>query len=541
MEPRRGRYGRRRERRAPRTRRPVRKRTNGMSTQGPRPGRLWIANGILVNPRERDVDVRPGSILIRDGKIADIRPVGSPLPGDAQVLDATDRIIIPGLVNAHVHSHGVLSKWAVDGLPLEIWSPYVAAGRAGLTVEEARLGALLVGIECLRHGVTAVLDHPVYDAPCFDAAAEAYLEVGIRAALAPSVMDLPYYVTIPRPRAEVPDALRSALWAGPQPSVQSLLDFTVRCIERWQGAKERLSVLVGPSAPQRCSTELLAGLARTASECHVHVHTHLLETKGQALMAERLYGVPITRYLDQVGLLTEALSVAHAVWVGEEDIRRLAECGVTVVHNPLSNLTLGSGVMPLLALRASGVRLALGTDSPNSGGHHELFESMRMAAALPRAFEPDPDLWVTAEETFRWATLGGARAAGLADRIGAIEVGKAADLVLLKRRTSTLTPLNHLIRQLVFCERGESVETVLVGGRIVVRSGRLLTLDEETVLKEAESLGERLLKRNRPSYEEARRLEAYTRLAYAVVQEAAEPTPPWGKRIGASEGQARGM
>lgn len=496
--------------------------------------RLWITNGMVVNPRDGEVHVGSGSILVENGRIADIRPPGASPPTDATVLDASDMIVLPGLVNGHVHSHGVLSKWLVDAMPLEIWTPYVAAGRAGLTPEEARMGALLVGLECLRAGVTTILDHPVYDAPSFDAAAEAYLEIGIRAAVAPSVMDLPYHATVPQPRQRVPETLQSALWACGEASIKGLLDLTVRCIERWHGASGRLSILVGPSAPQRCSTGLLTGLARIVSEYRVHIHTHLLETKGQALMAEQFYGGCMTAHLDHLGLLTEDLSVAHAVWVNEEDVRRLAERGVTVVHNPISNFTLGSGVMPLIALRDAGVPLALGTDSPNSGGHQDIFESMRMAAALPRALEPDAQKWPTAEEAFCWATLGGARAVGLEDQIGSLEVGKAADLALLRRRTSALVPLNHLLRQFVFCERGESVDTVIVDGRIVVKDGRLYTVDEDAVLREAERVAEGLRNRTRPSFDAAHREEAYTQAVYAVAKEASGPTPWWQKRTRAT-------
>lgn len=494
-------------------------------------GRLWIADGLLVTPTNHDVRVEYGSILVEGSRIAHIAPRGSPAPPEAHILDAAEMIVIPGLVNAHIHSHGVLSKWVVDTLPLEMWSPYVAAGRIGMTPEEARLAALLAGIECLRSGVTTVLDHPVYDMTLFDAAAQAYLDLGIRAAMAPSVMDRPYFETIPQSQHAVPDDLKRSLWAKPQPSVQSLLDLTTHCIKRWQGAGDRLSILIGPSAPQRCSTEMLTGLGHLADEYRVGVHTHLLETRAQAQLARRLYGMPITAYLKKLGLLTDMVSVAHAVWVGNEEIRDLAEGGTTVVHNPLSNLTVGSGIMPLLKLREAGIRFALGTDSPNSGGHHALFESMRLATALPRALESDPDAWVSPEETFGYATLGGARALGLEGRIGSIEIGKEADLVLLKRRSTSLTPLNHAIRQLVFCEVGDSVDTVLVGGRIIVRGRRLETVDEDAILAEAQRAAEKLLARSQPNLEWARKQEAYTKAAHSATREVAEPGPLWLRRL----------
>lgn len=451
--------------------------------------RIWIANGLLVSPTGSTVDVRQGSVLIENGRIATIAPAGSPSPDSAQVIDASEMLVIPGFVNAHVHSHGVLSKWCVDGLPLEIWSPYVAAGRAW-SPEAARLSALLVGIDCLQAGVTCLLDHALYNGPLFDSAARAYLDIGIRVVMAPSVVDLPFHETIPHAQVEIPQDLQRVFWAESRPSAKEILDHTIGCIERWHGVGNRLSILVGPSAPLRCSDELLRGLVRIARDFQVGMHTHFLETKGQALMARNRYGMRLTEYLEKLGFLTNRTSLAHAVWIEEEEVPLLAKHGVTVVHNPLSNLLLGSGIMPWLALREAGVNIGLGTDGSNSGGHHSLFEAMRLAAALPRIAEANPDRWPTAEQVFTSATLGGARALGLEDRIGSIEVGKQADLVLLKRSSTSLTPLNEAVRQLVFCERGESVEAVLVGGRIVVQGRRIRTVDADGVIAEAGRMAE---------------------------------------------------
>jgi cytosine/adenosine deaminase-related metal-dependent hydrolase len=465
---------------------------------------------------EGAITVAPRSVLVVGTRIAAVLPPDAPAPGDAGAVDATGMIVMPGLVNAHVHSHGVLTKWVVDAVPGEMWSPYVAAGRVGMTPDEARLAAQLVAIECLKAGVTAVLDHPVFDAPLLDAVAQGFVDSGLRAAIAPSVMDRPFHETIPDPGAAPPPELRRALYTGAPPAAADLVRLTARCIERWNGAAGRISVLVGPSAPQRCSAELLGGLARLATEARVGIHTHVLETRSQAVFARRVLGMPMTEFMERHDLLRPSLSIAHAVWVVDEDVRRLARAGVTVVHNPMTNLLMGSGVMPLLALRAGGVPIALGTDSPNSGAHHAIFESMRLATALPRAFEPDPSRWVTAEEVLAYATLGGARAVGQPGTIGAIEAGREADLVLLRRRTPELTPLNHAVRQLVLSEHGASVHTVLVAGQEVVRGGRLTRVDEDRALGDAGRAAERLVERNAALYDQARAQERFTRAAIAV-------------------------
>jgi 5-methylthioadenosine/S-adenosylhomocysteine deaminase len=486
---------------------------------------LWISGGLLVSPRGAGVDVRRGSLVIRDGRIAEIRPAGDAAPAEARVIDARNKIVIPGLVNAHVHSHGVLTKWVTDTLPLEMWSPFVAAGRA-TSPEEVRLSALLVAIDCLQSGVTAVLDHALYDTDGIGIAATTYAEVGIRAVIALNVVDIPFVESIPK-LGTVPDELAQVLSPMAHADVDTLLEHTATCAERWHGYRGLVSIMVGPSAPLRCSGNLLAGLADIASKRGLGIHTHFLETKGQALMARRRYGQTMSAYLEEYDLLGERTSLAHAVWVDAEDIARIARSGATVVTNPMSNLVLGSGLMPLLEFRDAGVLVALGTDGPNSGGHHSLFETMRLATGLSRVAESDPRAWVGAVDALRSATVNGARALGLRDRIGAIEVGMEADLVLLNQRSVAFTPLNDVVRQLVFCERGQGVDTVLVQGRIVVEAGALRSVDVEGVLAEVEAVTQARREETQRAFSWAQRQTAYTGEVHRHICETAEPRPLW--------------
>ena len=485
---------------------------------------LWIANGLVVSPLPDGTDVTRRSILVRDGIIRDLVTPETKPPVDLEVIDASNQIVIPGLVNAHVHSHGVLAKWTVDTLPLEAWSPYVAASRAALTPDDGRLSALLLAIECLRNGVTAVLDHPVYTEALFEATVDAYLESGIRASMALQCMDRPFHETLPSTPGD--EGERPRLWSGSAPSAQSLIELTDYCLKRWRGVADRLTMLVGPATPLRCTEALLSGLARLARDYETGVHTHYLETRTEAMMGPRLYGRPLAAWLEDRDLLGPHVSLAHGVWIERAEVQTLARAGVTVVHNPLSNLALGSGIMPLTKLRDAGVQIGLGTDSPNSGGHHSIFESMRLGASLPRALEPDSSRWPGPDDLFRYATLGGARALGLEDRIGSIQPGKAADLVLLKR-TTALTPLNDPVRQIVFCERGDSVDTVIVDGRIVVRGSRLLTLDEDQVLEQAQAAGEALFERSRGNLNEAEQQQSIILAALATSAEAYRFPPLW--------------
>jgi 5-methylthioadenosine/S-adenosylhomocysteine deaminase len=232
------------------------------------------------------------------------------------------------------------------------------------------------------------------------------------------------------------------------------------------------------------STQTLAG------ELGVGVHTHLAEAKTHAEIGEALYGVPIVKHLERLGFLHDRLSVAHAIWLDDEEIGLLAQYNVKVVHNPASNLRLGSGIARIKRMMRSGVTIGLGSDSANAATNYSVFEQMKLAALVPRSVWP-PEDWVLAEEAFEMATLGGARALLLDRIIGSIEEGKKADLVVL-RPSSSLLPLNNLIDQLALAENGDSVETVLVDGKTVMLEKRLQTIDESSVVAKVSSLQPRI-------------------------------------------------
>ena len=220
------------------------------------------------------------------------------------------------------------------------------------------------------------------------------------------------------------------------------------------------------------------------------MHIHLAETKAQQVIGKKIYGTSLLRHLDSIGILAANVSLAHSIWIEPEDIELFAERGVTPVHNPASNLRLGSGLAPMKEFLAAGVHVALGTDGAASNDGQNMFDALRLAALIHNGAGTDFNQWVTAIQALGMAMRNGARALGL--DAGILAAGKLADLVLLRRDTPAFTPLNDVMGQLVFCENGSSVDTVIVNGEVVVQGGRVTRVDESEVLHLATRARERL-------------------------------------------------
>lgn len=267
--------------------------------------------------------------------------------------------------------------------------------------------------------------------------------------------------------------------------------------------------MLGPSSPLNCSDSLLREVVHLAQQYDLGIHTHLLETGLQRWGAKRLYKGGLGGRLQRLGFLSPRLSAAHGVWLDDREIDLLASSGVTVVHNPASNLKLGSGIAPIVQLKERGVNVSLGTDGGDTSDTYCIFDQMRLAVFLSRLTREDSDQWLTAFDVMRMGTINGAQAIPLwRGKIGKIAKGYRADLLILQP-TLRLNPLNDVIHQLVFCGGGHSVDTVLVDGKIVVRGGRLTRVREEKVIRKVEPISKRMrrlygmIARNRPDSAES--------------------------------------
>lgn len=245
---------------------------------------------------------------------------------------------------------------------------------------------------------------------------------------------------------------------------------------------------MAPSAPQRCTPDFYTGCYGMAVEHGVPFHTHVLETRVQAQTGHMLHGKSLIAYMNDLGVLGRNTAIAHSVWVDDADIATMGAAGVSVLHNVISNLKLGSGIAPARRLLDAGVTLALGTDGVSSNDTASVWELMRFAGLVHNVTDPDPDRWMSAAEILSMATIGGARSAMLDHHTGSLEPGKAADLLMLDLESITFTPLNNIGRQLVYAENGRSIEIVMIDGSIVQENGTITHINETSVLEELREL-----------------------------------------------------
>jgi 5-methylthioadenosine/S-adenosylhomocysteine deaminase len=447
---------------------------------------VYIANARLVRLDAR-AEPRPGGVLVEGDSIAAValtdREQRETRSRAREVFDAAGMILTPGLVNAHYHSYGTLLKGTQNRLPLEPWALYTVAYGRALGAEAIRLAVLLGAAEMIRNGITACLDHFPHTRWA-EAALTAHEASGMRVAFAPFIHDVFDHEFL---QIALPPEIRAMLDAAPRSSAESAERMYRDLASRWRGHR-RVTILLGPNAFQRCSPALLALWRRLAHDLGLHAHTHLVETRIQAERGRAAWPGGTVEEMARAGLLSERLSVAHGVWLTPDEGEILARHGVTIVHNPASNLMLGSGRLALPTMLELGVPLALGTDSSNSGGRHDLFEVMRLALMLPRPDTTDPHAWPEARQILEMATTGGARAIGHAGKLGRIEPGQRADLVLLDPRGAALAGAPVTVAHLVQHAGASAVAAVMIDGTWALRDGRILAFDEAAVLDEVAAI-----------------------------------------------------
>ena len=421
-------------------------------------------------------------VLIEDDRIARIFHGAAPRDLQAdRVLECAGKIVLPGLVSAHTHLTGMFQRGLWDETSFESWSRKSSATEKafGASPKDLYLIHSAACIELIRHGVTTVLNMftipPRDSEACVDSAWRALSDSGIRGILALSFKDQ---------SPDDPDIATDA------PVGDSWIDLARDVARRSSGSEFRLSLMLAPSAPQRCSDPLLARCKEMAADLGVGIHTHLAETSRHAETGRQLYGKPIVNHLEEIGFLGPDVSMAHSIWLEDEELDILKRHDVKIVHNPSSNMKLGSGVARVKKMLARGLAVGLGADSVNAATVYSIFEQMKLAVLLPRTHWGSDD-WILPAEALQMGTLGGAKVALLDGSIGSIEEGKKADLAILNPSVF-LQPPNDLISELALCENGSSVESVFVDGRSVMLERKMTWVDEETILAEFASMSERI-------------------------------------------------
>ncbi|MEJ0017852.1 MAG: amidohydrolase family protein [Acetobacteraceae bacterium] len=309
----------------------------------------------------------PTDILVQDGTIVAIGAPGMPAPDDAKVVDAARRLLHPGLINAHTHGHGNLARSMGDRWTLELLlasSPHTTPYQF---VEEKSVSATIGAAEMLLKGCTACYDLfvelPLPTEEGMAAVADAYARAGMRAVIAPMMADMTFYEAIPGLMDALPPHLRAAVAPLGLPPWQETLERMRSILRNWQGDRAMVRPAVAPTIPLHCRDEFMVGCRDLAAEFDVGIHTHLAESKLQAVAGSRLYGRSMTAHIEQLGLLGPRFVAAHGVWLDADDMRRLGAHGASVAHNPASNMRLGNGVADSVGMLGAGINLAIGTDA----------------------------------------------------------------------------------------------------------------------------------------------------------------------------------
>jgi len=442
----------------------------------------------------------PGTVLIRGGHVlrddrllrTDVLIEGDTIAavGDqpeirgADVLDATDMLVIPGLINAHMHSGENFNPGLYENLPLDVWfvRSHQVTRSEPATAEAIYTRTLLGAALMLRSGTTTAVDF-LYEAPAItletlEPVVQAYRDAGLRATILLGVADLPFADSLPLDG----DVARAAANEAPPPTFESIMELAEAAIDRFHEPGGLIGIGLGPSAPQRCSERLLAATIELARRRGVPWQTHVLETKTQAVSSRDWHGESFIEQMGHQGLLGPDTTLVHTVWLSDRDIELMASSGCAAVHCLLSNLRLGDGVARLPAIHNAGVRVALGTDGRGCDETLDMFELAKMTALVHKVRGGDYRNWTRAADVLRMATIEGSAVAGHANLLGRITPGAKADLVLMRPGSLAFVPVNDPVRQLIYGAPSRDVETVIVGGRVVVRRGELVGVDTKWLI-----------------------------------------------------------
>ena len=378
-----------------------------------------------------------------------------------QIIDARGRLVLPGFINGHTHVPMTLLRGLHDDVTLNDWLyKYIFPAEAkNVTEEFVRRGTRLAAAEQIRGGVTTFADMYYFE----DAEAEETKAAGMRGVLGETILDFP-----------APD----------NKSVSEMLAYTEKFLKRWQG-DPLIHAAPAPHSIYTCSKKTLQDSVALARRYHAPILIHTAEMKKEWDDSQKNNGLSPVQYMEKLRILGPDVVAAHCIYVDANDQKTLAQRQVGCVHNPSSNMMLASGVSPVAELRASGVAVGLGTDGPaGSNNDLDLMEEMDLAAKLAKITKMDP-LALTAKAVVEMATIEGAKALHMDKEIGSLEAGKKADLILISLQGPNAVPMYDVYAALAYALKGSDVETVVIGGRVVMREHKLLTVKEEEAVAKA--------------------------------------------------------
>lgn len=426
---------------------------------------ILIKNGHILTMNEEREILKGGDVAIEGDVITE---VGKDLGNSANtVIDAKQKIVMPGLINTHTHLAMVLLRGMADDLDLQTWlQEKIWPMEENLEERHVHEGSLLGCLEMIKSGTTCFADHYFF----MEQVAEAVKESGLRANLAYGIIE-----------------------EGDPEKRKDELEIGETLVENYEGAADgRIKTMFGPHSTYTCSPDCLREVRNLADKYGVGITLHLSENEKEIENVVEATGKRPPELLDSIDFLGPDVLLAHCTCLNEEEIELIQNTDAKPAHNPVSNMKVGSKVAPVTELLSAGVPVSLGTDGAASNNSLDMLEEIKFAALLSKLDKGDPTV-VPAREALEMATINGAKALGRGDEIGSLEAGKKADLILIDLKKPHLTPLYDIESHLVYSSVGSDVDTVIVDGDILMRGREVLTLDEEKILKNAQESSENLL------------------------------------------------
>jgi len=436
---------------------------------------ILIKGGVVltINPSE-DIFAE-GYVLIEGDTIKGIGTITEAPPDESveKVIDAPDGLIMPGLINTHTHAAMACLRGLADDLPLETWlNDYIFPVEAHyVNPEFVYQGTRLAGIEMIRSGTTCFADGYFFE----EEAVRAVSELNLRATLGQGILDFPT-PDVPNPDFNLKNG-KNYLKRFP---ASSLITPTLFC-----------------HSDYACNPETLQEARRVCNDHGIPLLIHLAETEAETMKMMSRYGVSPVKHLLTLGVLDGETIAAHCVWISPDELPVLKEKKVRVAHCPESNMKLASGVAPVPDFLKLGIPVGLGTDGCASNNNLDLFSEMDTAAKIHKLARKDPSV-MDAKTVVKLATIGGAEVLGLYDKIGSLELGKKADIIILDWKQPHLTPVYNYYSHLVYSASGHDVLTVMVDGTVIMDNRQILTVNEKEVISEVEKIGEKI-KKGRPN------------------------------------------
>jgi len=431
---------------------------------------IVIEGGVVLTMCEGQELLHNSRVLIKGDKILGVHHAekSAPVHKNAEVIDAGNAIVMPGLVNCHAHTAMTLFRGLADDLPLKQWlfEKIFPAEAQHLSPDTVYWGALLGCLEMIASGTTSVVDGYFFQ----DSTAKAFQQAGLRALVAQGVIDFP--------APGVPD---------PNDNLKKGRDF----LEKWFGSSDLITPGLFCHSPLTCSERTLRKARALSNEFSLPLQIHLSETEEEVHEILNRTGTRPLKYLDKLGLLSPGLIAAHVIHVDQEEIHILGQREAKVVHLPESNMKLSSGLARIPEMINSGLTPGVGTDGCASNNDLDLFREMDSLAKVRRVFSMDP-VTMTADTVLKMATVWGAKVMGLEKDLGTIEPGKKADIIVVDLSAPHMIPLYSPVSNIVYSANGADVKDVIVNGKILMKDRRFKTLDAHEIMKEVKKISKKI-------------------------------------------------